>query len=108
LAAAAEALSVPATARLREDGTRLELLAEKVRLLDPQRLLERGFTLTRDARGRLVTRAAETRSGQPLRTRFADGEITSIVTENGGGPRRETRKGGRGGGEEDSGQQALF
>ncbi len=87
-----------------ETRRRLDALADKVRLLDPRRLLERGFTLTVGANGEPLARAAQVRPGQTLRTRFADGDITSIVS----GP-RPARKGGRGGGEEeDPGQQALF
>jgi exodeoxyribonuclease VII large subunit len=90
----------------RQSGHRLDGLAEKVRLLDPGRLLERGFTLTLDAGGAPILRAAQVRPGQVLRTRFADGDITSTAS----GPRPAPRtKGGRGGGEEeDPGQQALF
>jgi exodeoxyribonuclease VII large subunit len=87
----------------RDAYRRLDLLADKVRLLDPARVLERGFSITLDSKGKLLKRAAEVVPGQTLRTRFADGDITSIVR--GPGP---TRKGGRGGGEEDPGQQALF
>ncbi|HOX25118.1 MAG TPA: exodeoxyribonuclease VII large subunit [Candidatus Krumholzibacteria bacterium] len=83
--------------RLQDCRARLELQSERIRLLDPRRLLERGFTLTLDAGGRLVRRAADVRPRQSLRTRFADGEVTSVV-----------RKGGRGGGKEDPDQQALF
>ena len=83
----------------------VDLLAGKVGLLDPQRLLERGYTLTLDASGKLVKRAADTHAGQRLRTRFPDGEVDSIVNGS-----RPPRKRGRGGGkeEEDPGQQALF
>jgi exodeoxyribonuclease VII large subunit len=89
-----------------QGSRRLDGLAEKLRLLDPRRLLERGFTLTLAADGRPLTRAAQVVPGQILNTRFADGDITSIA----GGPRPARKpKGGRGGGEEeDSGQQALF
>jgi exodeoxyribonuclease VII large subunit len=79
---------------------RLDLLTEKVRLLDPARVLERGFTLTLDAHGRVLRRADDVAPGQRLRTRFADGEVASTVGK--------SRRGGSGGGEEDSGQQALF
>ncbi|MEZ4387540.1 MAG: exodeoxyribonuclease VII large subunit [Candidatus Krumholzibacteriia bacterium] len=83
---------------------RLDLLAEKVRLLDPGRLLERGFTLSLDRDGRPLRRAADVRPGQLLRTRFADGEVTSTVR----GGRRRASEGGPDGHEEDPGQQALF
>ena len=83
----------------------VDLLAEKVRLLDPRRLLERGYTLTLDGSGKLVTRAVDTHAGQRLRTRFGDGDVISIVN----GTRTPIKR-GRGGGkeEEDPGQQALF
>lgn len=82
-------------------GPRLDLLAEKVRLLDPARLLERGFTLSLDASGRPLRRAADVKAGQTIRTRFADGEVSSTV-------RQRSPKRGQGGNEEDPGQQALF
>lgn len=47
--------------------------------LDPDRQLERGWTLTLDADGALVRRAAAVRAGQRLITRFADGERASVV-----------------------------
>jgi len=86
-------------------GPRLDLLAEKVRLLDPARLLERGFTLSLDATGRPLRRAADVKAGQTIRTRFADGEVSSTVH---GGRRQRSPKRGQGGNEEDPGQQALF
>jgi exodeoxyribonuclease VII large subunit len=89
----------------RDRARRLDALAEKVRLLDPARLLERGYTMTLDRSGAPLTRAAGIAPGQTLRTRFRDGEIESIVTAGGKAP---ARKGGRRGGEEDPGQQALF
>jgi len=104
----AGALAGPAHRRLQDRRRKLDLLAEKLRLLDPQRLLERGYTLTLDRGGRPLRRAAGIVAGQQLRTRFADGEVTSTVNTNTAAPARRRRKGGSGDAEEDSGQQALF
>lgn len=50
-----------------------------VAALDPRRVLERGFTLTRRSDGSVVHRAAETREGDMLVTEFADGRVDSRV-----------------------------
>jgi exodeoxyribonuclease VII large subunit len=91
---------------LRTATDRLVHLDDKVRLLDPARLLERGYTLTFDASGRLLRAAGGLQTGDRLRTRFADGHVDSTVIA--AGAPRPRRKGVPGGGEEDPGQQALF
>ncbi len=100
----------PAARRLQERGDqRLQLLAARVAGLDPQRQLERGFTLTLDGQGRLLRRAGEVVPGQALRTRFADGEVISKADGPESKPgRRAGSRGGNRGPEEDAGQQALF
>jgi len=109
LRSAAGAVGPPLGRRLRDQTARLELLAARTRGLDPQRLLERGFTLTLDEQGALVRLAAAVRRGQVLRTRFRDGEIISTVGGREPVPARRTRrKGGSRDDEEDPGQQALF
>ncbi len=47
--------------------------------LDPARLLERGWTLTLDDTGRLVRSARQLRAGQRITSRFADGDLSSVV-----------------------------
>ncbi len=95
-----------AAQRQRSTHERLKHLDDKVRLLDPARLLERGYTLTLDASGRLLRAAGALQPGDRLRTRFADGHVDSTVTA--AGASRPRRKGAPRGGEEDPGQQALF
>jgi len=58
---------------------RLAHLAGQARLLDPERLLARGYTLTLDAAGNLVKSARQVVPGQRLHTRISDGGIESIV-----------------------------
>ncbi|SEM83682.1 Exodeoxyribonuclease VII large subunit [bacterium A37T11] len=50
----------------------------QVELLDPQQILNRGYSITL-AKGRPVKSADELSSGEPLETLFAEGKITSIV-----------------------------
>jgi exodeoxyribonuclease VII large subunit len=116
LAATAAALAAPARRLVRERAAALDLLAARTRGLDPVRLLERGFTLTLDAQGRLLRLASAVQPGQLLRTRFADGEVASVARETtspaatapAGRKRGRKRQGGKDGDEEGSGQQALF
>jgi len=84
---------------------------------DVERQLERGYTLTLDANGRLLRHSRDLSVGEELVTRFADGTVRSAVTapraarsrptEAGERPRDETATtddaavGGRGRGESD-------
>jgi exodeoxyribonuclease VII large subunit len=62
------------------DATRdLGAAAARLRALDPRRVLERGYTITRDADGQVRKRAAGLRAGTQLVTEFADGRATSTV-----------------------------
>jgi exodeoxyribonuclease VII large subunit len=63
-----------ATASLRVDGTE-----RAVRALDPRRVLERGYTITRTADGRVVRAPADTAVGDEIVTELAQGRITSRV-----------------------------
>jgi exodeoxyribonuclease VII large subunit len=71
---------------LHEREQRLASLAVQARLLDPARLLARGYTITTAADGRILTSAAGARSARELVTRFADGVVGSQVTDDPAGP----------------------
>ncbi|MBK5224623.1 MAG: exodeoxyribonuclease VII large subunit, partial [Acidimicrobiia bacterium] len=58
----------------------LEALARHVRALDPQRVLARGWSITRTAEGTLVRHVADAPEGTVLVTSVADGTITSTST----------------------------
>lgn len=62
-------------------ATRLDTLAAQTRLLDPQLLLARGWTLTLAADGSIVKSVAGLAKGQRLATRFHDGRIASVIEE---------------------------
>ena len=55
-------------------------LSEALRLLSPLNVLERGYSITRDAAtGAVVRSTAAVRPGQHLRTHLAQGELESVV-----------------------------
>ncbi len=68
--------------------TRMEGSADKVRVnakrlqnAHPDKILQRGFAIIKDERGRHVPRKAGLEAGRPLRTQFADGEIGVEIIE---------------------------
>ena len=62
-------------------GQRVKGLVEELRLLGPENVLARGYSITCDAEsGKVIRSAGQVKSGQPLRTRLADGEIDSTVS----------------------------
>jgi exodeoxyribonuclease VII large subunit len=89
-------------------------LATQARLLDPARLLARGYTITAAHDGRILTRAAVAQAGQTLLTRFSDGVVASkVVAAPGPAAGGEPSKGAQIGGkkvksETNPGQEPLF
>lgn len=67
--------------RVREVKVRLEGIERLCQQLAPLRTLERGFSLTRDASGRLVRNPAEVRTGDLLSTELVGGTLHSRVEE---------------------------
>ncbi|MGN0852211.1 MAG: exodeoxyribonuclease VII large subunit [Kiritimatiellia bacterium] len=67
-----DAAFLSATASVREQ-------AAKLALLDPFAVLERGYSITTDAGGRVVRRTSGVASGDVLVTRLADGVVRSTV-----------------------------
>ena len=59
----------------------LDHLAARVALLDPVNLLERGWSITRRADGGVVRSADDVAPGDMIRTRVADGTLTSRIEE---------------------------
>lgn len=57
----------------------LEHLEEKIRLLDPQRLLEQGYSITLDEQGKVIRSTKNTTAGQRVQIRLHDGTIRSVV-----------------------------
>ena len=63
---------------LQRQLSRLELLAQKLHMLDPTRILQRGYSMTTH-NDVLVTSASQLHPGDLLQTVFADGKVTSTV-----------------------------
>lgn len=59
---------------------RLNRMEDLLTALSPNATLARGFTITTDAAGNVLRSSQNLRSGVPIRTRFADGEVSSSVT----------------------------
>jgi exodeoxyribonuclease VII large subunit len=65
--------------RLERAALRLDSSEAVVRALDPRRVLERGYSITRDADGRVVRGSDAVRAGELLETELATGRVTSRV-----------------------------
>jgi exodeoxyribonuclease VII large subunit len=67
--------------RLREAAATLQGVERLCQQLAPERTLERGFSLTRDAAGRLVRQPDQIRAGDLVTTRVAGGDFKSRVED---------------------------
>jgi exodeoxyribonuclease VII large subunit len=67
--------------RLREAAATLQGVERLCQQLAPERTLERGFSLTRDAGGRLVRQPDQVQSGDLVTTRVAGGDFKSRVED---------------------------
>ena len=59
----------------------LQAFAQRLEMASPLKTLGRGYTLCEDETGALVRRVAETKTGQALRVRFADGTARCTVED---------------------------
>lgn len=57
----------------------IALAAEKLDAVSPLATLKRGYSITQNAQGDVITRQAQTKTGDTLVTRLMDGEIRSTV-----------------------------
>lgn len=67
--------------RVERAGLRLEARVERLRLLDPRRVLDRGYALARSADGRVLPAVAGIAPGSALVVQFRDGRVTSRVED---------------------------
>ena len=68
-------------ARLAEFGKSLQMQQGRFDNLRPEKMLRRGYSITRDAAGRIVTSVADVRPGERLSTQLADGTVQSTVED---------------------------
>lgn len=64
--------------RTERERHRLEIMAQRLKGLDPARLLERGYSITRIG-GRVVRSPQDVRPGDVIRTQLKEGEIESVI-----------------------------
>jgi exodeoxyribonuclease VII large subunit len=67
--------------RLDDNNKKLNMSKERLRLLDPQNILQRGFTITTQ-NGIILNSATKVSDAIELETRFADGEVKSKIVKN--------------------------
>jgi exodeoxyribonuclease VII large subunit len=66
---------------LAQSSQRLTQLGQRLDLLDPQRVLQRGYAWVAGAQGRPITQVAQARAGQALRVRLVDGALNVTVAD---------------------------
>ncbi|MCA8916442.1 MAG: exodeoxyribonuclease VII large subunit [Planctomycetes bacterium] len=66
--------------RLKDHGEKLNALGAQLEALSPLKVLERGYSITRDEQGRVLKRARDAKEGETLVTKLAEGSIVSKVT----------------------------
>jgi exodeoxyribonuclease VII large subunit len=75
-----ERLAELGTRALGDKNTRLTRASERLRLLGPEQVLGRGYSITTDAAtGKILRDAKQTKPGQRLKTRLKSGEVRSVV-----------------------------
>jgi len=73
----------PLAGMVRVQRARLEGLGGRLEAVSPRAVLERGYVLVRDGRGRAVTRAEGLRAGTHVTMTFADGERDARIEGSG-------------------------
>lgn len=67
--------------RLERERGRINLVGAALAALNPEATLARGFSITRNAAGKVITKAAQVKPGELIRTQLSGGEIGSVVEE---------------------------
>lgn len=73
-------LGIVSQRRLVQESHRLQLLEQQLKAASPEHLLKRGYSITLKD-GKVVTDVAVLHPGDELITRFAKGEVKSVVTQ---------------------------
>ena len=73
-------LGIVSQRRLVKEKHRLQLLEQELKAASPENLLKRGHSITLN-NGQTMSDAFVSQQGDELTTRFAKGEIKSIVTK---------------------------
>ena len=60
------------------EKSKFELMDVRVKSVDPQTIIAKGYTLTTGSDGKFIHSASDLKSGDVLRTRFRDGSVESV------------------------------
>lgn len=74
-----ESLAVSSLQAIERKENELAQFSRMLRSLGPESTLARGYSLSLNAEGEVISQAKQIESGERLTTRFADGEIHSVV-----------------------------
>lgn len=66
--------------RLKDHREKLNSLGGHLEALSPLKVLDRGYSITRNAKGKVIKKASEVKAGESITTKLADGEVDSIVS----------------------------
>ncbi len=72
-------MSVAMEKKLLTTRHKLSIAAEKLDTVSPLATLKRGYSITKDPQGKIVTHSDDVSTGDTLTTQLADGTITSVV-----------------------------
>lgn len=64
--------------RMQSERHRVEMLSQRAALLDPQLILQRGYSMTM-SEGKIVSDASQLKEGDVIETRLANGTVTSKI-----------------------------
>ncbi|MCR5414457.1 MAG: exodeoxyribonuclease VII large subunit [Kiritimatiellae bacterium] len=78
--AAGERFSHVFELRLSRAESKMRELAAKLEMLSPYGVLERGYSITTDAEGRIVRSPGQVAQGDRIQTRLAEGSFVSVVS----------------------------
>jgi exodeoxyribonuclease VII large subunit len=79
----ADQLGTRVSRRLERDSARLERVRTALSALSPQATLSRGFSITRNSAGRVITAASQVKEGERIITELAEGGLESDVQAKG-------------------------
>jgi len=71
-------IKIRSTETIRTEKKNLNSIQEKLRLVDPQNILKRGYSLTM-LNGKIVKSVKQIKIGDQLETRLSDGTVESMV-----------------------------
>jgi exodeoxyribonuclease VII large subunit len=79
ISALGEQLGTLMAHRLERDKGRMNLVSAALSALNPEATLARGFSITRNAEGKVITSSGQVKQGESIRTKLAEGELDAVV-----------------------------